>query len=144
MERPEELKAQIHLIHTSFDWAKTDVFKAASSLPRYCIKIPRDGTYAKALHYYKEITNRVPDFYGKSDALQPILSFSLSTLYDLLVMEMGMPAMYYKIKKHVRELNYETTLDVVKRTLITCQMKEDAKTLIVKYYDCRELFITVN
>ena len=52
--------------------------------------------------------------------------------------------MYYKIKKHVRELNYETTLDVVKRALVTCQMKEDAKTLIVKYYDCRELFITIN
>lgn len=76
--------------------------------------------------------------------MQPILQFALTSLYDLLVLEMAMPALYYKIKKHVKEIDYATTLNVLKRTLVTCQMKEDAKTLIVRYYDCRDLYTIVH
>lgn len=69
-----------------------------------------------------------------------MFNFAIDFLEKVLCYDCSLDRLYNKIKKAYAEIDYSSTLKCLVRAKLAQQLKDDAKILLCKYLDIKEIY----
>ena len=120
-----------------FDWSRTPLFRQCLTYKRFQrppLHLERDHRIMAHITTLR----KNPFQYQQAHKLMPMLEEALDLLEDLMCNQLNMWAVFQRIKKTQKVVDYATTLKLLVRARSCGQMREDVTLLMCRYLDFME------